>query len=125
MFWKLPEILHWTSQKNSFMMVTDLCQWGTPWKKPTSIWFAFFDKSLVNVGARRCHPRGCVCSRTGKAHIGLSGKAPGGLWRTLIAQAYPKKFASFLASAFLNQLRYNRLRSTHNLGLGGAGQLCD
>eukprot|EP00959_Pyramimonas_sp_CCMP1952_P295450 6179477-Pyramimonas_sp.AAC.1 len=79
-------------------MITDLCQRGAPWKTPTTVWQDFFDKSLTEVGARRCHPRGCVCSQSGKPHVRLSGKAPGGPWRALIARAYPKRFADFFAS---------------------------
>ena len=121
--WNLPEIRHWTEQKGSTTIFTDMRHRGAPRNKLTKTWFAFFDEDWVKRRALRCRPRACICSRAGQAHPGLSGKGPGGIWKTSTAQAHPRKFARILGSVFVHQLQYDRLRSTRSLDSGGDGQL--
>ncbi len=117
-FWCLPEVRHHMSQSYSTVLNTDFCQWGTSWKKPTRVWFGFFDPSLVKPGCIRCHPRGCVCSRTDRHHTVLSGRTNEGILWTKVAEPYPSRFAAFLAKIFIDMCHYNRSRSTIPLGLG-------
>ena len=80
--------------KQAFLFHVDMCQFGTQWKKPTSIlvWGADFSE----VSFPRCCPQGKICSKSHKHHYVLSG-AKDGQFRTHQAQLYPWAFARFIA----------------------------
>ena len=67
---------------------TDMCVYGTPWKKPTR--FAIWGPGRFDVKLDRCHPSGKVCSTSGKEHVQLVGQV-NGVWRTSLGQIYPHR----------------------------------
>ena len=56
----------------------------------------------------RCKGRGW-CSRTGRAHLELTGKALNGQFWTLIAQPYPRPLCKKLAQMFAVSVRDSRV----------------
>jgi hypothetical protein len=91
-------------------VVSDFCQWGTSWLKPTRIVGVCLDLSRL---ARRCNFRSnnFVCSRSGCRHQQLCGQAEGGKFWTEIAEAYPKPFARALALALSDAVTANLARN--------------
>lgn len=95
--WFLPVMQSLLTHPSIHYVVTDFCQWGTPWKKPT----AFMVGNLDSLDSRRLEvrcsgPRG-LCSRTGQRHFLLTGSNGKGVPYTRVAQPYPKKLCSSLA----------------------------
>ena len=82
--------------------ITDLCQHGTRWRKPTGLLTCNIEGSGLQHLAVRCRATDGVCSRTKSPHIQLSGTAPNGVCWTRIAQEYPAKLCSKIASVFKN-----------------------
>ena len=70
------------AKEATFVAVVDVCMFGAPWKKPTSL-AANFD-SIMNL-VRRCDGR--------HSHISLQGMAPCGKSWTAIASPYWPEFA--------------------------------
>ena len=98
--WFLPIMQSLLTHPSIHYVVTDFCQWGTPWKKPT----AFMVGNLDTFDSRRLEvrcsgPRG-LCSRTGQRHFLLTGSNGKGVPYTRVAQPYPKKLCSSLAFVF-------------------------
>ncbi len=79
---------------------TDLCCFGTPWRKPTKvlIWGAHVHEVVLP----RCHPCNKLCSTSGKPHYQLSSTVSckelvhNCVFKTRQAQVYPAKFESRL-----------------------------
>eukprot|EP00959_Pyramimonas_sp_CCMP1952_P119801 2504940-Pyramimonas_sp.AAC.1 len=82
MFWILPEVLRLSAHPRVSIHRADLCQVGTRWRKATK----FMLCNIPEEGGRSLEPFKCsgrgVCSRTGRPHIELSGKAPSGKFWT-------------------------------------------
>ena len=72
-----------------------MCQYGDPWKKPTSLLCGFMDTNDVQGLALKCAAKGKVCSRSKSEHVALEGSH-----MTKKAQVYSKGFAKALARAF-------------------------
>eukprot|EP00959_Pyramimonas_sp_CCMP1952_P402981 8444132-Pyramimonas_sp.AAC.1 len=72
-----------------------MCQWGTPWKKPTRF---LGDRVSLQPVARECH--GKLCSRTRRKHTSIHGLAAGGGFKTKAAQRYPPALCEALARCF-------------------------
>ena len=81
--------------------IVDFCMCGTPWKKPTGV--LAVGLNLEQMDAFRClgAPRG-LCRRTGKPHQILRGLNEAGIFRTKVAEGYPKKFCQLIARAYDN-----------------------
>ena len=58
LFWKLPEVEDLVSEQAPVLhkIITDLCCWGTPWRKCTCIYFWHWPSTVLTLG-RRCHSR--------------------------------------------------------------------
>ena len=93
--WLIPPLKRLAVTRRCSQVVTDFCQWGTDWLKPTRLLGVFLEFRALD---RRCKFRVLGhCSCSGKAHRVLSGTAPGGRFWTAIAEAYPTRFCTSLA----------------------------
>ena len=73
----------------------DYCQFGEPWKKPTSVIGKFWD---MNPLQRKCTTIDKKCCRTQRPHTPLAGRDSSGCFWTLRAQPYPQAFTEVVAS---------------------------
>ena len=89
--------------------VIDFCQYGVRWKKPTKFIIGHVSPDGSHRLCRRCHGR--RCSRTGRAHLHLTGHAPGGVPWTLVAQPYPAEVNEALAHTLLYNARARFLKA--------------
>ena len=93
--WKTHELRALTALPHSVEVLFDFCQYGEPWRKSTRVLAS--RHADLRAMARQCHfGRGYMCSATGKRHQLLSGYA-GKVFRTAVAQAYPKRLCRELA----------------------------
>ena len=74
----------------------DFCQYGTPWKKPTT-----FVTWLWKPELKQCHMCQGRCSHSGKKHVVLSG-FQNKRFMTSYAQVYPRNLAKSLMGQMLN-----------------------
>ena len=91
-----PPIVAISRRKNVQLATGDFCQYGAQWRKRTSL-------LLVNCGCpKRLELRSTgkkgVCSRSHRPHLVLQGPCKDGRPWTLVAQPYPKRYASALAT---------------------------
>ena len=78
---------------------TDFCMYGMPWRKRTKIAAVHVD---LEPCSRLCKGRG-ICSNSHKPHVELSGKFQG-VFRTSIAEPYPRALSNALARSFKDAL---------------------
>ena len=95
--WWLPEVQTMLEHSDVVTIDTHFCQWGTRWKKATKF-MCFLLGASANVLGKRCYARGCVCSRTGRPHVLLTGTSKSGAFWSQIAQPYPPALAKSLAT---------------------------
>ena len=88
--------------RRRFVQTVDVtyCAFGTAWKKPTKILGVHIDLSILESHYCRGSKRG-LCLFTGKPHLALMGQS-GGIWRTKLAEPYPRPFCRPLAKCFDN-----------------------
>ena len=86
-------------RKGAFFVDTDLCQFGTPYRKATRLLIWGFEQSTF-ADFPRCFAHDGRCSKSGHRHVRLSG-TDGGIFRTKAAQVYPVDFARFLTNALI------------------------
>ena len=67
--------------------------------KPTRLVCSFLPAESLGRRCKLCRGR---CSRTNKPHVSLTGKDCNGIFKTRVAEEYPKRFSRALASAFAN-----------------------
>ena len=94
MLWDTPQIQRLLTDSRVHLCVTDMCMYGTAWRKPTKL-------LLWNVSPSeflRCRGHG-KCQRTGKAHLQLSGIS-GKKFLTEQAQVYSRQFSHTLMLTF-------------------------
>eukprot|EP00959_Pyramimonas_sp_CCMP1952_P146133 3059714-Pyramimonas_sp.AAC.1 len=97
--WEAPQMLHLRRRHTTREIRIDFCQWGVPWMKPTRLVCSYLP--VESLGRRRKVCRG-RCSRTNKPHVSLTGKNSNGIFKTRVAEEYPKCFSRALANAFAN-----------------------
>ena len=88
MMWNSPEIKKLCKHASHRERVTDFCQHGARWRKPTQI--SSWRAQPCSTMSLTCCGRKGICSKTSKPHIVLEGrdKKTGQLW-THLAQPYP------------------------------------
>ena len=101
--WMHPIVKKWIQHKSSHKVEFDYCQFGTEWKKPTTILSVGNAKSNTN-SSIRCKTvwkdNVSLCSKTGKPHTTLSGFVNGaqkGQYKTNRACPYPPDFCDHVA----------------------------
>ena len=95
--WLLPEVLGFEARypNRVFRTTCHYCQYGKPWKKPTTFLWVGGDKGLAP--QKKCeNGKGKVCGRTGQPHSRLGGgrlQPQTGKRMTKVAEPYPPKLA--------------------------------
>eukprot|EP00973_Karenia_brevis_P024336 3357165-Karenia_brevis.AAC.1 len=90
--------------------------WGAAWRKRTG--FLAFDLDLGQLELHLCqgpNKRQGICVRTSKPHLQLRGTNSAGVFKTRVAQAYPKKLCREVAVAVYNSICAKRGEAMHNL----------
>ena len=107
--WHTPQAKRLLQRPHVFLVHLDQCQFGTPWRKATSIMCGnVCEQDLVHV-QKRCRPnRHHCCSRPGKRHVVLQGQHASGIPMTAIAAAYPPKLAQAIVTVLTSNLRATR-----------------
>ena len=105
--WKLPEVMRLLKHPRVRTTFLDQCQFGSAWRKSTTIMSGFVDDGDLVKLAWQCRPhQQGFCSRTGKKHVILRGSCPGtNKPMTHFAAAYPAKLNSALARILVDQVR--------------------
>ena len=108
--WLAPAMIK--ASRGCLHTVTDVCQWGQPFRKRTT-----FISCNVDLGAlsRLCQGKHGICSRSGAHHIQLSGLAPDGRFLTAIAEPYPTRMCSAIAKCFHNALAIRGMKNLKRL----------
>ncbi len=82
-------------QKLGARIVTgDMCQYGRQYNK--FVKFLVWGPAFEGLELKRCSPHNCICSRTHRRHIVLSG-AHAGQFRSAAAQVYSKQVCDHIA----------------------------
>ena len=76
------------------------CQYNKPWRKATT----FLGWKVPSFNFRLCKGSHRVCSATGLRHTILQGRNKAGVFRTLIAQPYPRALVLSMASSLSKAL---------------------
>lgn len=76
------------------------CQYDKPWRKATT----FLGWKVPSFNFRLCTGTHGVCSASGLRHTILQGKNKDGIFRTLIAQPYPKALVRHMAKVLASAL---------------------
>ena len=100
--WLTHEIQSLTKSSNGVMCQVDYCAFKMPWRKRTT--FLLFNWGVDSTWLPKCVGKHGLCSFSGKAHLQLSGRAPGGAFRTAVAQPYPEELCDILAAHIKQQL---------------------
>ena len=120
----LPPLLSILAKPGVGQLTLDQCQYGSTWKKRTSlVHFAVDDLHLLD---QRCRTRGGICSKTRLPHFQLQGIASSGIHWTNIDQAFPHNLAVHLAWCLLQNAFFQRtLRIEDQLrGVGNGAKAC-
>ena len=110
--WLTPQMRRLPQDPRVQLVHTDLCQFGTQWRKATSL-------LIWNVKAftlPKCHGRQGFCSRTHRRHLQLTGVV-GGRFLSERAQVYPKLFAQTFVQTLMNPPRPAQGHSVHGDGV--------
>jgi len=97
--WYMPEVQRFLHKYNPQLVHLDYCQYGEPWRKPTTIMGNFWNLASLS---KRCKSYKGVCSATSQQHVRLAGVDSNGVFMTLKAQPYPRAFAALVASLLAN-----------------------
>ena len=100
----VPEVRRLLASSKASLVITDQCQHGTSWRKPTGFLTAGIRHHLLEPLSVRRHGHQQLCSRTGRKHIQLSGTAPSGMCWTRIAQVYPHSLCKKIAKSLIDSL---------------------
>ena len=107
--WSLPFFQSISVQPHIHVVITDFCQYGTPWRKRTRFVCGNILLDDLHRVTHMCS-HGKLCSATGKPHFQLTGKGPQGRNWTEIAQPYPTKLCEGLAYALTAPMHYNNIQ---------------
>jgi len=99
MIWQSPSMLWLRNRRPVREAITDLCQWGTPWKKATRMVVGHADPAMPHRRCRRCKG---LCSRSRRPHQQLKGTRADCVFWTKIAEVYPRRFATAVADMLFN-----------------------
>ena len=98
--WCCSEIKKLGSAPGCQLVDLDQCQYGTRWKKPTTLMCYLQDSQDLDRLRKCCAGRRGVCSRTGRKHFILEGSRC-----TRPAQAYPTSLARDIAYCLTGHVR--------------------
>jgi len=107
--WWLPALRRLLRRWHVFCVHLDQCQYGTRWKKATSLLCSRIDICSASRLQKVCHAHKGLCSRTGRPHIQLRGSHPSGVPWTSIAAAYPPGLANDMAHCLVEHVRVDAM----------------
>lgn len=84
--WEMPNMVAFLKEYQLTVVYLDFCQYGEPWRKPTSILGYRWPAHTIS---RLCQPHRGLCSFSQCRHIPLRGVDKKGRFLTLMAQPYP------------------------------------
>ena len=115
--WSTPEIQRLLTDPRVHLYCLHLCQYGSPWKKPTGLlmWNAAPTQFLTCSGRNKC-------CRTHRPHLQLSGIS-GGRFLTEQAQVYSPEFSKALMLAVSTTAQPSPPRAIQDNGGGMTGSL--
>ena len=90
LLWQVPALLRLSRHHSCHRHVSDFCQYGTAWRKRTTVLSWYTDGEGLQ---RRCRSTKGFCDRTGLQHVRLTGSDKGGTL-TRQAQPYPPSWAA-------------------------------
>ena len=90
LLWQVPALLRLSRHHSCHRHVSDFCQYGTPWRKRTTVLSWYTDGEGLQL---RCRSTKGVCDRTGLQHVRLTGSDKAGPL-TRQAQPYPPLWAA-------------------------------
>eukprot|EP00438_Fugacium_kawagutii_P030437 Skav216222 [mRNA] locus=scaffold238:354151:354969:+ [translate_table: standard] len=93
--WEMPAMVQFLEQYSVTRIILDYCQFGEPWKKPTTVIGNFWNLYPLQQRCTTIHKK---CSRTQRPHLILSGLDSCGVFWTLRAQPYPLAFTEAVAT---------------------------
>ena len=102
MVWATPVLKKFRRLPHTTLTQLHCCQFHELWRKPMGLFASHLDVTCV---ARICRGSFLCCSRTGKRHIALRGRAADGRFMTLVAQPYPFQLCRELVIGILSQLK--------------------
>ena len=108
MLWRTRGVAQ-LQKMGAYFLQLDFCQYGRPYRKRTK--FLVWGNAWTDVELMSCTGKGCICSRTGRRHINLSG-LQNGRWRSSAAQIYSKEFGQTLSRQLFREKTLS-LRGTH------------
>ena len=112
LMWFCPPLRLLSSHAGGRRHVSDHCQFGSAWRKRTTVlsWFASEDYLQS-----RCRSKRGVCSRTGNLHVYLQGSDSTGRTRTSVAQPYPPSWAAEAANMLHSAVEQQNLQRLMNV----------
>ena len=94
--WITEPMKNLIQQTRSTCTMLDFCQYNEKWRKRTRIQHG--GSAYLSQLEKLCHMTNYCCSATGKRHYQLSGTNEKGEFKTHLAQAYPKRLVTAIAS---------------------------
>jgi len=102
LFWLTPQMQHHLRRSAVYRFC--FCAFGTKWRKATKV--AAWNLAIPGLADKMCTKGKGVCQYSGRRHTVLKGRDPvSGRNKTSLAAAYPHRFASVVAAAFVDQFR--------------------
>ena len=95
--WLIPRLKSLRQQAHIQAVVTDCCQYGTPWRKRTLLLASRIDELDLSGCSRICSGNHGFCSK-GHRHVQLAGHDHAGQSFSRKAQTYPHRLGHALAS---------------------------
>ena len=105
--WLTPGFQALIAQDNVELVIFHMCQFGSKWKKPTTVLAGNIPSHLLDTLRKTCTGHNGICCRTNKKHLQLTGAAPCGKPWTAVAQVYPKGLCVVLAKLLTHQVVIN------------------
>ena len=106
--WMHPIIRKWVQHKSAHLIEFDYCQFGTEWKKATTI-LSVGNRNFHTGKSLRCkvtwRDKTSICPKTGKPHTTLAGFVDNkekGQYKTNKACPYPEEFCEYVAPLIAN-----------------------
>ena len=106
--WMHPIIRKWVQCGSSHLVRFDYCQFGTEWKKATTV-LTVGNKNFHTGKSVRCKVSWendvSICSKTGRPHTtlsGFAGDAEKGQYTTNKVCPYPHEFCTYCAELIVN-----------------------
>ena len=114
--WRTQEFISLANRSHIEICHLDQCQYGTRWRKATTLMCSHVDPYNLHRLHRRCHKsRSGLCNATGKAHIQLRGLHSSGIPMTSLASSYPRDLAQDISFVLVDEARARFMNHESNI----------